>query len=770
MFATVTQTIAVLMLYFVNNITSQIEAYNGPATIDYFQRELNTTVDLPVLTCKKDTTETELNLNISITNGLNNFFDHTDVSNPVVYYTLNITSEMKQLYTASLSISTCCDIDSYSYDQNRLTANVSHINNDRFCSADKSLDTYLYILQQKKKQLNLLHTADDFECSNSQKSYVNLLDYIPGVYIIAVGGYAKEYGSYYLQLSCQQYSYPITEVQFNPPINSPVISCDSMLANQFVNHRKPVRYYLLNITKTTYLPFSIASPADNDTIIYVIKRNINSYDNYDYDRMRISDIYNYTIIFDDPDVFSIGVYYVVIQGMFNQPSQFSLTITCADAPTYQPTQQPTLDPTMSPTFSPTSAPIVSVKIAQKRLEIMLFGGGSCLLILFLVYYCSKCIMLFREKKKDEEFDPIDIESSVDDNIDDKKEDEMDNEIELFRIRSVGGVDIKRIDNDVPVEKQLMPTQDTVQLVLAHAIKCCEDQNGFDIFQVLAVRYYEENSRRVKLAKPFSNMGIDMECMNLSSFFFTVFQAISIGLCQTMGISVVVYKLMYSYIRNTDIKEFVCDMNWVRWQNVFSLKILSLLLSLVITFHIGILMRGIQHNGLYEIMNKLDLSHIKRIERLSLWIIQAGQVINYYVCVFAILGSYFIIFSSNKGEDIESDDDPDYIDYSQTGLDMILNAVALFFLIELDDLMVTEQDYIDCKQHIEIVLKKYKPDVPQIGNSLHQRSNSTVEQVYNKCESCMIPFMYYLAHSLGVFATFLCYFCGALLPFVIFYCY
>ena len=92
---------------------------------------------------------------------------------------------------------------------------------------------------------------------------------------------------------------------------------------------------------------------------------------------------------------------------------------------------------------------------------------------------------------------------------------------------------------------------------------------------------------------------------------------------------------------------VCDMSVERWEDVFSLKVLALLLSLIVTFFIGVLLNGVRHNGLYEIMHRLELKHIKRVNNIGTWIVQLGQAVNYYVCCAAVLGSYFIIFRSNQ---------------------------------------------------------------------------------------------------------------------------
>ena len=49
--------------------------------------------------------------------------------------------------------------------------------------------------------------------------------------------------------------------------------------------------------------------------------------------------------------------------------------------------------------------------------------------------------------------------------------------------TVRGVTIRRIDGDATLASQLDGDEDVISLVLAHAIQCCEDQNGLDIFQV-----------------------------------------------------------------------------------------------------------------------------------------------------------------------------------------------------------------------------------------------------------------------------------------------
>ena len=180
-------------------------------------------------------------------------------------------------------------------------------------------------------------------------------------------------------------------------------------------------------------------------------------------------------------------------------------------------------------------------------------------------------------------------------------------------------------------------------------------------QVLAIRYYHEKSREIRGTgwKPLKRWGYDHELIRWSPYYQAMGTAIVIGTTQTWGISVVAWKLVHAYFSD----DFECDMTIERWGNVFSLKILALLLSLVVTFFIQTLLNGIRHNGLYEITDTLQLADVERIDNVAVFFIQFGKLVNYYVCAMAILGSYFIIFIANQGEEqIDGS-----VDYSASGL-------------------------------------------------------------------------------------------------------
>eukprot|EP01084_Bolivina_argentea_P133757 236089_1 len=189
---------------------------------------------------------------------------NTNNEYPIRYYILTITDKIKQLYPTYLKITTCCSIDHSNRQQmyqntfdkafNEYWSSQSTINdmifhkqdakqnasklwcdycdcdnkqsnnsvnvtfNDisyfykgyscdhsDFCSHNNSLDTVLYILSEKKNIVELLSVQDDSPstiCRNTEKSVIDLLSYDEGTYIIGVSGYGNETGSYQISLQC----------------------------------------------------------------------------------------------------------------------------------------------------------------------------------------------------------------------------------------------------------------------------------------------------------------------------------------------------------------------------------------------------------------------------------------------------------------------------------------------------------------------------------------------------------------------------------------
>ena len=114
----------------------------------------------------------------------------------------------------------------------------------------------------------------------------------------------------------------------------------------------------------------------------------------------------------------------------------------------------------------------------------------------------------------------------------------------------------------------------VQLVLAHAIQCCEEQDGLDIYQVLAVRYYERESRMIRARTPLKRIGSNCECVVISPFSWTFFMCAVVAAAQAGGTSIVIWKLVYPVLETLDSGDYaalqdICIMEEWRWEKVYS---------------------------------------------------------------------------------------------------------------------------------------------------------------------------------------------------------
>ena len=67
----------------------------------------------------------------------------------------------------------------------------------------------------------------------------------------------------------------------------------------------------------------------------------------------------------------------------------------------------------------------------------------------------------------------------------------------------------------------------------------------------------------------------------------------------------------------------------------------------------------------------------------------GFVVNTVAAVTAVWGSFFIIF------------------WSDHAVEMVLNSVALFFLVDLDDLLVDDRDYAKIKEQLGLEEEEFK---------------------------------------------------------------
>ena len=101
-----------------------------------------------------------------------------------------------------------------------------------------------------------------------------------------------------------------------------------------------------------------------------------------------------------------------------------------------------------------------------------------------------------------------------------------------------------------------------------------------------------------------------------------------------------------------------------------------------------------------------MKYAEGVKFISTFWLQAGFTVNVIVSIVAVYGSFVVIF------------------FSDDSLDMVLNSVALFFIVELDDLLVNDSDYERIGDYIENYVK-----------SEMEEEMSEKEPKVEKCPKC-----------------------------------
>mmetsp|Transcript_41101 Transcript_41101/g.36274 ORF Transcript_41101/g.36274 Transcript_41101/m.36274 type:complete len:104 (-) Transcript_41101:91-402(-) len=96
--------------------------------------------------------------------------------------------------------------------------------------------------------------------------------------------------------------------------------------------------------------------------------------------------------------------------------------------------------------------------------------------------------------------------------------------------------------------------------------------------------------------------------------------------------------------------------------------------------------------------------------------------------------------------------------------MVLNAVALFFMIELDDMLVTHEDYEDVFEGAQAFLKQYvdRNSVMADVNEVVVSKQACSEGNLTRLSKCVDHF--------GFFIRFIAFICGLFAPIWIVICY
>jgi len=246
--------------------------------------------------------------------------------------------------------------------------------------------------------------------------------------------------------------------------------------------------------------------------------------------------------------------------------------------------------------------------------------------------------------------------------------------------------------------------------LDHLIHCADDkQEGFDVYQMLAFRRMEALMKQVKAGKDFEQYArepVSEGCWQKtaswvistvsSEYTQAMVAVIIIGLLQTFGITLILARNMTAYFYPNEfdvLPERTCEIGSGHWADFEPMyKLLAFLFCAMISMNLGQAIRIIRTNGFNMVIAPEKDGGIRPedfglVGIADVMLIQTGALINFYALLICFFGSFFLIYAS---EDVAN------------SLDMVFNAMALFFLTELDDLLVQNSDYEDVAKYAKML--------------------------------------------------------------------
>ena len=176
-------------------------------------------------------------------------------------------------------------------------------------------------------------------------------------------------------------------------------------------------------------------------------------------------------------------------------------------------------------------------------------------------------------------------------------------------------------------------------------------------------------------------------MRPNEYYKSLFIAIITGFLQIFGMFVILLTATQAYYSEFDEDGNITELNsrkWCHtslndWKQHYLHKIFACLWSIFITLRVGYHLKQLRKTGFAQIIHKRK---IKFKQLVNPHMIQIGLAINLITLSFAVFGSYLVIYHSEKGLGV---------------IDLALNALAFFFMIDLDNMVVKKKDYNDIQK-------------------------------------------------------------------------
>jgi len=227
-----------------------------------------------------------------------------------------------------------------------------------------------------------------------------------------------------------------------------------------------------------------------------------------------------------------------------------------------------------------------------------------------------------------------------------------------------GTDNNNSDDDE--DEPMMTDEEKAEEVLDIMTEIGDDRDGLDIFQLCAFRAKYQKHLIINTTDDYNN---DLEWQ----YFGTFIRAFITGLTQFVAMIAVTYAQM---LDGLDMKPKFCA-----GEGDVVNRILVFCFSAYISLILLRSVNSIDEQGLYKIAKLDDWTDID-IRYLDFKWVRGGRLINSFVLLVGIWASWLIIF------------------YSDEAIDIILNSLAVFFIVELDDALVDGTDYDQWDEFLE----------------------------------------------------------------------
>ena len=188
-------------------------------------------------------------------------------------------------------------------------------------------------------------------------------------------------------------------------------------------------------------------------------------------------------------------------------------------------------------------------------------------------------------------------------------------------------------------------------------------------------------------------------------YFYYLKAICCALFQTAGLVI----FIYNAIKDTDKDICQGDGEW-------DIRSIATVATLYISLTMGSMIQVIDTQGLYEVELIEGTKSVPPF--ISPRWLFVGIYVNNFSLMGAIFGSVVVIY------------------ISESALDVVLNSVALFFVVEMDDLMIDDADY---DRICNFFKDKYNPN-----NYIQPHSDTKFQSAVIKCSSTFIILLVLIA--------------------------